>query len=262
MLELSLGGWAVLALATVIIGITKSATPGTVTIAVALYASALPAKESTGAILALLIFGDLGALLMYRRTVHWVTLIKLTPAVLLGLLGGYWFLANTNDAQVSITIALILLLITVVGLYQNRRAIQSNNRSAPQPVNKTRLKTQADRLFYGGTGGFMTMVANAAGPSLGMYFLTVHLPARYFLGTMAVFFAVINLIKLPFSIQLGLITLESLAMNLALIPALAIGFMIGRLIVNRIDQKTFERLVVLFTVLGALYLLIQGLLHP
>lgn len=108
----------------------------------------------------------------------------------------------------------------------------------------------------------MTMVANAAGPSLGMYFLTVHLPARYFLGTMAVFFAVINLIKLPFSIQLGLITLESLAMNLALIPALAIGFMIGRLIVNRIDQKTFERLVVLFTVLGALYLLIQGLLHP
>lgn len=259
MAELSLAAWVILAVATVLIGITKSAIPGTVTIAVALYASALPAKESTGAILVLLIIGDIGALLMYRRTVHWVTLIALIPAVILGLLGGYWFLAVSGDAQVSIAIALILLIITAVGLYQNRSSV----RNAPAPALEDSTSpwgARAQRLFYGGAGGFMTMVANAAGPALSMYFLTVRLSARYFLGTMAVFFAVLNLIKLPFSIQLGLVTRESVVMNLVLVPALLVGFAIGRYIVGRIDQRMFERLIIVFTVVGAGYLLVQGLL--
>lgn len=102
-------------------------------------------------------------------------------------------------------------------------------------------------------------ITNAAGPALSMYFLTVRLSARYFLGTMAVFFAALNIIKLPFSMRLGLVTGESVAMNFALIPALVVGFVIGRFIVGRIEQSTFERLVIVFTVVGAAYLLVQGL---
>src|SRR5690625_1809454 len=120
------------------------------------------------------------------------------------------------------------------------------------------IKARTGRLLYGTSGGFMTMVANAAGPSLSMYFLTVQLPARMFLGTMAWFFAVVNLIKLPFSINLGLVTFESIVMNLALIPALIVGFMTGLFIIKRVTQKTFEQLIIIFTVIGSAYLLYQG----
>src|SRR5690625_2686866 len=210
--ELPLYSWLVLTFATILLGLTKSAIPGVITIVVAMYAAVLPAKESTGAILVLLILGDFGAILVYRRTVSWATLVRLIPTVILGLVLGYLFLDVSNDAQVSIAIAVILLLIISVGLYQTRQTRKSHAKadltsggSAPS----SGLQARAERLFYGTSGGFMTMVANAAGPSMSMYFLTVRLPARMFLGTMAWFFAVINLIKLPFSINLGLVTRQS-----------------------------------------------------
>lgn len=256
--ELSVLAWAVLALATVVVGLTKSAIPGAITIAVALYAAVLPAKESTGAILVILILGDLGAILMYRRTVSWATLVKLIPAVVLGLALGYWFLAVSNDSQVAIAIAVILLLIIAVGLIQTRRVRTAEPAAA---TGGQRPKGGiGQRLFYGGAGGFMTMIANAAGPALSMYFLTVRLPVRMFLGTMALFFAILNIIKLPFSINLGLITMESLAMNLALVPALAAGFAFGRFLIKRIKQEAFEQLIIIFTVVGALYLLVHGIM--
>ena len=50
------------------------------------------------------------------------------------------------------------------------------------------------------------MLANAAGPVIGLYLLAVALPKESFVGTGAWFFLLINLIKVPFSLQLGLIT--------------------------------------------------------
>lgn len=259
--DLSVTTWVVLTLATFIVGITKSALPGAVTIVVAMYAAVLPAKESTGAILVLLILGDFGAILVYRRTVSWATLVRLIPTVIFGLILGYLFLDFSNDTQVSIAIAVILLLIIGVGLYQTRQTRKAHTKTASPSggaAPSSELKTRTERLFYGTSGGFMTMVANAAGPSMSMYFLTVRLPARMFLGTMAWFFAVINLIKLPFSINLGLVTPESVVMNIVLIPALIGGFMAGLFVIKRVTQETFEHLIIVFTVIGSSYLLYQG----
>src|SRR5690625_600388 len=239
--ELSFVTWTVLAVATFIVGMTKSALPGAVTIAVAMYAAVLPARASTGPILVLLILGDLGAVIAYRRTVSWSTLVRLIPAVGIGLILGYGFLDIANDAQVAIAIAIILLLIIAIGIYQRKKA---QIRSASTPANPQR-RGHLQRLFYGTSSGFMTMVANAAGPSMSMYFLTVQLPVRMFLGTMAWFFAVINLIKLPFSIHLGLVTVESVWMNIALIPCLVLGFTAGLFLVQRVSQNVFERLIIL-----------------
>src|SRR5690625_1637081 len=174
-----------------------------------MYAAVLPAKESTGAILVLLILGDFGAILVYRRTVSWATLVRLIPTVILGLVLGYLFLDFSNDAQVSIAIAVILLLIISVGLYQTRQTRKSHAKadlpsggSAPS----SGLQARAERLFYGTSGGFMTMVANGAGPSMSICFLTVGLTARQVLGDLAVFFAVMHIIKLHFAIKLGIVT--------------------------------------------------------
>ncbi len=48
--DLSLVAWLVLALGAVVIGLSKAALPGAGTVAVVLFASVLPAKESTGTI--------------------------------------------------------------------------------------------------------------------------------------------------------------------------------------------------------------------
>ncbi|MDN5655418.1 MAG: sulfite exporter TauE/SafE family protein, partial [Kocuria sp.] len=87
--ELTWLAWTGLALAAALVGFSKTALPGINTLAVAIFAAVLPAKPSTGALLVLLLVGDAFALWTYRRHADWPTLVRMIPAVLIGLaIGG------------------------------------------------------------------------------------------------------------------------------------------------------------------------------
>ena len=78
--SLSPASWALVIAAALIVGFAKTALPGAGTIAVGLFALAMPAKESTAALLLLLIVGDMMALWVYRREPDWRTLVRLLPS--------------------------------------------------------------------------------------------------------------------------------------------------------------------------------------
>src|SRR4051794_19623827 len=121
--DLSALAWVLLAIAAFTVGVSKTALPGASTVAVATFAAVLPAKQSTGALLLLLIVADLFAVLSYRRHTNWATLIRLAPAVIAGLLLGVAFLAFANDTWVKKFIAVILLAVIAITLF--RRRVQS-----------------------------------------------------------------------------------------------------------------------------------------
>lgn len=244
--ELAWFGWALLAVAAVIVGLSKTAIPGAGTIAVAIFAAVLPAKQSTGALLLLLIVADVFAVLMYRRHANWRELWRLVPAVVVGVALGVAFLAVADDAWVKRTIGLILLVVVAVTLLR-RRMTATVDVQRPHPL---------AAATYGTLSGFTTMVANAAGPVMSMYFLARRFPVKEFLGTAAWFFAIINVFKVPFSVGLGIITPPGLLLDLILVPGVIAGALCGRWIANRIDQRAFERLVIVFTIVGAVYLLL------
>ena len=100
------------------------------------------------------------------------------------------------------------------------------------------------------------MVANAGGPPMSMYFLASRFSVNAFLGTAAWFFAIINITKLPISIGLGIITEPTLWIDLILVVPVLVGAAIGRYILKKLSQKTFETIVVALTLVGALYLII------
>lgn len=243
--ELTALAWAALAVAAVAVGVSKAALPGANTLAIALFATVLPAKESTGALLVLLIVGDAFALWLHRRHARLRALLPLIPAVLAGLLLGTAFLAFASDAWTRRVIGAILLLVVGVTLWRRRGAAGE----APGTG-----RTAA--AVYGTLGGFTTMVANAAGPVMSMYFLAARFPMREFLGTAAWFFAGINLAKVPFSVGLGIIDGPTLLMDVLLVPGVVAGALLGRWLLDRLDQQTFERIVIALTILGALYLLV------
>ncbi|WP_345751143.1 sulfite exporter TauE/SafE family protein [Microbacterium rhizophilus] len=244
--DLSALAWAALALAAVAVGVSKTALPGINTVAIALFAAVLPARASTGALLLLLIVGDWFAIWLHRKHARLRALLPLIPAVLAGLVLGSLFLGVASDAWTRRVIGAILLLVIGVTLWRRRRG-------APDDQAPTgRIAAAA----YGTLGGFTTMVANAGGPVMTMYFLAARFPMRAFLGTAAWFFAGINLAKLPFSIGLGIIQVPTLLMDLALVPGVVLGAFLGRALLGRLDQRTFERIVIVLTIAGALYLLL------
>lgn len=238
--------WALLAVAALLVGFSKTAIPGINTLTIVVFAALMPARESTGAVLLLFIAGDVFAILTYRRHADWKTLVRLIPAVVVGVILGALFLVVASDEWVRRFIGVILMLVIGFTLWQRRKP----------PVEPGEGSARIARAAYGSLGGFTTMVANAGGPVMSMYFIAARFPVKTFLGTAAWFFAVINLVKLPVSIGIGLITPQTLVLDLLLLPGVVIGALIGMWTAPRIPQRLFDWAVIFFTVVGSVYLLL------
>lgn len=112
------------------------------------------------------------------------------------------------------------------------------------------------RPLFGGLAGFTTMVANAGGPITSMYFMTEGFPVRLFLGTGAWFYLVLNLVKLPFSIGLGMLTTKYLVPLLISIPFMVVTVALGRWVSGRINKSVFNVLVIVLTFVTAVALVV------
>ena len=246
--------WVVLGLAVVAIGFAKTAVSGTGSIAVAGFALVLPARESTGTILPLLILGDLFAIGFYRRHTDWGLIRRLLPWVGLGIVGGAGFVAAVDDEVMRRTIGLLLLVMTVGQLVTGggRLARWLGPRGDGAPSTGHRVAA----AVAGVAAGFVTMVANAAGAVMTVYLLLSGLAMLEFLGTAAWFFFLVNLAKLPFSIGLGLVGPGSLLLDLVLAPLVAVGAFGGLWLVRRMNEAQFEKAVLALAALSAVPLLL------
>ncbi|NGO78911.1 sulfite exporter TauE/SafE family protein [Streptomyces sp. YC504] len=249
-MDISLWGFVALALAAALVGFSKTAVSGANTISLAVFAAVLPARESTGVLLPILIAGDILAVLTYRRHAHWPTLWRLFPAVGAGVLFGTVFLMWADDTGVRTSIGAILLLMAAVTVWRRRVAARQEEDAAG---GAGRWKAPS----YGVLGGFTTMVANAGGPVMSLYLISSGFQKLGFLGTSAWFFLIVNTSKVPFSVGLGLIDWQSLLLDAALVLFVVPGAWLGRKCVDRIDQLLFERLVIGATVLGGIQLLVR-----
>lgn len=302
---MTLTTWLVLALVALSVGVSKSALPGLSTLGVALVATVLPAKESTGLLLLLLICGDLVAVSSYWRQADWRLLSRMMLPVLGGVLVGVLFLSKVDDLVMRRTIGAVLLLLLAVRAARalvDRRAARLSGREAELGPSRRDADESAARAgrpeateasvvhgatavgdqaagqsthhsadpaadpdaprphlgvgaVYGTLAGFTTMVANAGGPVMSLYLLSVGATKLRFMGTAACFFFATNLVKLPFSIGLSLVTVDTLRTALVLVPLVLLGALLGRRLLRTIKQSVFERLVLIMTVLASLFLL-------
>ena len=265
--------WILLMVVAALCGIAKTALPGAATVAVALCTAVLPAKESTGAILLMLMTGDLLAVWSYRRDADFRMLRRLVPAVLTGVGAGALFLHLASNDSTRRLIGVILLLLVAITLIQRRSTsrrvsdgastAQAPSPPAPAPEMQKATTTLATpttsgrlaRLVYGSLAGFTTMVANAGGPVTSMYFLACRYPVKAFLGTTAWFFFLVNLVKLPFSISAGLVNTTTMSLTAICAPVVIVSALAGRRLAERMDQRVFEPVIVALTIISALPLL-------
>src|SRR3954471_11876237 len=121
LLGLGAASWALLAVAAVLVGFAKTAVGGVGSLSVAIFAAVLPARESTGVLLPLLLVGDVVAVRSYRAHAHWGTLLRLLPAVVVGVLVGVVFVDRVDDTVMRRTIGVILLGLVLVHVVLRRR---------------------------------------------------------------------------------------------------------------------------------------------
>ncbi|KAK1178147.1 sulfite exporter TauE/SafE family protein [Streptomyces sp. NBS 14/10] len=251
--------WAFVALAgaATLVGFSKTAVSGANTVSLAVFAAVLPARESTGVLLPLLIVGDVFAVYTYRRHADWATLVRLFPAVAAGVVAGTVFMLWADDAAVRTSIGAILLLMAGVTVWRRRAAGKADEAGKAEKTGEGQGSARLKAGSYGVLGGFTTMVANAGGPVMSMYLLSAGFRKLGFLGTSAWFFLIVNVAKVPFSVGLGLIDGHSLLLDAALALFVIPGAFLGKAVVDRINQRLFERLVIAATVVGGAQLLLR-----
>lgn len=236
--------WTLAVVAALFIGLSKTAIGGLGMVSVAIFAHLLPAREASGFVLPLLICADIMAALAYREHTQWVHLARLFPWTGLGVLAGWFAMGRINDAQARVLIGAIILFMSAVHVWRRRRGdaaiVPHGGWFAPA---------------MGVLAGFTTLVANAAGPLMAIYLLAMGLPKLQFVGTAAVFFFLLNLFKVPFMLQLGLVDLRSVTGNVVLVPAVLAGAYAGRRLLAHINQKRFEQVALALSALAGFKLL-------
>lgn len=232
--------------AALIIGVSKTSVGGVAVISVSIFAQLMPAKESTAAVLLLLICGDVVAVWTYHKHADWGLLKKLLPAVLPGIALGALFVRLVPDIGLKKFIGVILVVMLVLQLWARRKP----------PTDEAGPIHPAATIGTGVAAGFTTMTANAAGPVMSLYLLAARVDKVRFIGTGAWYFLIINVTKVPFSAALGLFHVSTLWLTLLLLPAVLVGTWIGRLLIRKVSQLWFERLTLGVTAVAAVSLLL------
>lgn len=246
MLNLSMYQWLWVILAAFFLGFSKTGISSFLMPAIPIIAGIFGGKESTGIMLPMLILGDAFALYYYNRHAEWGNIRKLLPWTIVGLALGVLVGNYVNDKQFKIFIAISVLICLFILIYTERKG--EDFRVPQNPV------------LYALTGmlcGFTSMIGNAAGPIFSVYLLAKGFKKNDFMGTTAWFFFIINITKVPLQIIFWHnISLKTVFFAGSMIPAIAVGALLGVLFIKKLNENLFHRVILLVTAIGAIKLFI------
>lgn len=233
------------AIAALCIGLSKSGLAGTATLNVVLMAQAFGAKASVGLVLPLLIVADMMGYWLNRHGGSWKRIIPMVPPAIVGVIIGYFLLGTIDNTAARTVIGWLIISLLGFKLWLD----------ASKGTLQVLTSHHAFSWSMGLIAGITTMIANAAGPVMTVYLLAQRLEKKEHLGVYSRYFLFINLFKVPFSADLGIINSRSLMTNLVLLPIVVIGILLGWQILKRIPQKPFEWTLFVLTLIAAAWLI-------
>ncbi|MFQ5764982.1 MAG: sulfite exporter TauE/SafE family protein [Rhodospirillales bacterium] len=202
---------------------------GVVVLGVPLMALVVPPQQAAAVMLPILMAMDVIAIWVYRRSWDGGHLRIILPASVIGV-GVGWASFGLLDA------ALVRLLLGAIALGFSLD-YWLGLRPRPAPTGPDRVRGG----FWAMLAGFTSFVAHAGGPPLNVYMLPQGLEKRVFVGTVAVFFAVVNWLKLAPYAALGQLNAANLTTSAVLLPLAPAGIWLGLWLQKRIDDRHFYR---------------------
>ncbi len=239
--------YAVAVPAVLLTGLAKSGfASGFGALATPMIALTMPVPQAAAIMLPLLMVMDATGLQQLWRERDPALVKLLLPFGLLGVVvGALLFGALSSQAVAGLVGALTLAFLAQRLLFPPRRGAPS----ASPWVGRA----------CAAVSGFTSFVAHAGGPPISAYTLPLKLPPQVLSGTMAVFFAAVNLAKwIPYA-ALGLIDLRNMATALVLMPLAPLGVWAGVWLLRRVDATWFYRLAYTGMALTGVKLLWDGL---
>ncbi len=224
--------WFTAITATLFIGIGKGGFGGAIAaIATPLIALSTSVPEAAALLLPVLLAADVFAVYTYRKTFDAPNLKRILPFALIGIIIASFFFTRFSSNERILKLGLGLIAVGFV-IFQLTRTVILKRFESSKP-------STFWAAILGTTAGFTSTLAHVGGPPMMIYLLPQNLPKDIFVGTNAILFFTINLIKLVPYALLGLLSVSNLSVSLILIPIALIGIRIGVFLNRRVSQKGF-----------------------
>lgn len=236
--------YVILIVVTLLIGLSKGGMGAVLGVLVApLLVLVMSPASAISLSLPLLMIGDIFALYSYWKKwdMHYIRLML--PTAVIGIIIGTYLLATLNSLTLRHIIGLFTLLFVVYKVADyGLKALDYHPR-------------EWHGYLAGGASGLGSALANAGAVPYTAYMLLQDVTPQVFAGTTTLFFAVVNLLKVPGFILTGLVDLHKLLSVIWAVPMIPVGVYLGRWMINRINQLAFERFMLLVLLIAALVLL-------
>jgi len=233
---LDIGFYAAASAAVILLGLGKSGLSGLGALAVPLMTLTVPPLQAAAITLPILIVQDWVGVYAFRREFDRRNLAILVPASLLGVLIAYLFAAKVSESGVKLLIGLVSLGFVAVTLIRDRLMGDKPTRAAIAPG-----------LFWGALAGFSSFVSHSGGPPFLVYTVPQKMPTAVYAGTSALFFALVNLMKVPPYLKLGQFSRDNLTISATLLPLAVASTLTGVWVVRRLPAEKFYKLVLVAT---------------
>ena len=228
-------------------GIAKGGFAGPLAIlGVPLMALVISPLQAAAILLPILILQDLISMYSYRKSYHLENLFILLPAALVGIILGFFWFSLLSDDNIRIFLGLLAIVFSL-----NYFFFSSDN-----PKTETSFLKGS---FWGSISGFTSFGIHAGGLPYNIYMLPQKLDHRVYVGTGAIFFGLVNLLKLYPYYLLDQLRVENLTTALFLMPFAPIGFLIGYTLTKKIDGERFYKITYICLLIIGLKLLNDGL---
>ncbi|MDB5670595.1 MAG: sulfite exporter TauE/SafE family protein [Alphaproteobacteria bacterium] len=235
--------------AVVIIGLAKGGFSGLGALGTPLIALGIDPVRGAAILLPILIVQDVVSVLAYRRAWDGFILAVMLPGAVCGIALAYAFAASVSEAAVMAALGAISILFGGYRLWVERgHVVQASSRS-PAWVG----------TLFGLISGFTSQIAHAGGPPFQMWVMPRRLPRDSFVGTTAIFFAILNWIKVPAYFALGQFSRANLMASLVLLPLAIVSSLAGVWLVRRVPAERFYTIVYLLMLAAGSKLLFDGI---
>jgi uncharacterized protein len=248
-----------IALGVVVTGIAKSGFGGGIgVLSVPLLAAAMSADKALGVMLPVLLAADVFAVWQHRRDasrfhLKW-SLVGAVAGVLVGGAILMWFARGDDPAAASRRLAvalkycvsIIALLMVAVQVF---RLLGGKLPRVPD--------VPSSGVAFGALAGVTSTLAHAAGPVMSAYLLEQRLSKAKLVGTMVLFFFVLNLIKVPVFVGQSLITVATLKASALLALLVPAGSLLGLWMHRHVPEKPFTVVMYAATAVTAGYMLLS-----
>ncbi|MDP5218130.1 sulfite exporter TauE/SafE family protein [Ruegeria sp. 2205SS24-7] len=239
--------WLIAGLAALLLGLSKGGVPMIALLSVPLMSLFMDPARAAGLLLPLYIVADCYAVYLFRRAFSARNLKILLPGAMCGVLIGFFAVSFVPGDAVK-------LLVAGIGIAYLINALRGRFAKQEPPARPADLPRG---IFWGTLAGLTSYISHAGGPPFQAYVLPQRLDKMVYLGTVTIFFTIVNLLKLPPYILAEQVTLNSASQAIWLAPLALAGAWSGAAISRALPERLFFLLVEIALALVSLKLLYE-----